>query len=96
MPAETHRFFRANAELYEQARTSIDLARGYPSGRAETAFPPAADVLTDDEGRCYVAVDIETANAPEIAALLPSFLSLGAEEITRADYLTAMPEEIEL
>lgn len=96
MSNETHRFFRASPELYEAARAAVDTVRGYPSGRADTAFPPIAQAVIDSEGRALLAVDIATLSEPEIAAILPGLLASGVEEITRADYFAALPSEPEL
>lgn len=96
MSNETHRFFRASPELYEATRAAVDTVRGYPSGRADTAFPPIAQAVIDSEGRALLAVDVATLSAPEIAALMPSLFASGVEEITRADYFAALPSEPEL
>lgn len=96
MSTETHRFFRASPELYEEARVTFDVVRGYPSGRAGTAFPPIAQAVIDSEGRALLAVDVATLSEPEIAAVLPSLFASGVEEITRADYFAALPSEPEL
>ena len=96
MSTETHRFFRASPEVYEATRAAIDLVRGYPSCRAETAFPPIAQAVIDSEGRALLAVDVATLSEPEIAAVLPSLFASGVEEITRADYFAALPSEPEI
>ena len=91
MSAETHRFFCSTPEVYEATRAAVDAVRGYPSGRAETAFPPIDQAVIDSEGRALLAVDITTLAEPEIAALLPDLFAAGVEEITRADYFAALP-----
>ena len=96
MSTETHRFFRSTPEVYEATRAAIDAVRGYPSGRAETAFPPIAQAVIDSEGRALLAVDVATLEEPEIAAILPGLLASGLEEITRADYFAALPSEPEI
>lgn len=90
------RFFRtADLSLYETIRLQLDAAWGHPSadGQTVTCFDPADVAPHDSSGRVLLAVHAEFATWEPAATILPQLLASGAvEEITRADYMAALPQ----
>ena len=81
------RYFRtADAALYEQVRLGLDAAWGHEP--PVTCFDQAATAPRDEAGRILLAVRLEFAEYPAVAAMLPSLLASGAvEEIDADEYL---------
>lgn len=92
-PTETHVFIAVESdEVYESARAWLDAEWGHPKGKTTTCIPPAAQARHDAEGRPLVALLNEQAAWSEVAPLIEYYVAQGlAVEITRADYLAAMP-----
>jgi hypothetical protein len=91
----SQRFLRtADADLYESIRLQLDAAWGHPTpdGRTVTCFDPAAVAPRDAAGRLLLAVNDEFTAWEPAATLLPQLLASGAvEEISEAEYSTALP-----
>ena len=87
----THRFFRASPAVYEQVRSQVDAAWGYPTPvGTQTCIPPAAEQEKDSQGRCLLAVLVEWTTWEPVATLLPQLIAAGAvDEISEADYWAA-------
>lgn len=88
------RYFRANADVYEQARQTLDAAWGHPTadGLTVTCIRPAAIAPRDSQGRIVLAVHDEFCTFSVAAELLPQLLASGAvEEIDAATYAAALP-----
>lgn len=89
----THRFFKAPPEVYESLRAEIDAAWGYPTLHTQTSIPPAAEQFKAADGDCIMGVKVEWTTWEPVATLLPQMLAIGAvEEISQADYFSAMPQ----
>lgn len=84
------RCFRATDAVYEQARSSIDAAMGYPSADTDTIWTPAATAPRDAEGRCLLALWSELADLGPVSAGLA-----GLEEITEGEYRASLPAVVE-
>lgn len=81
------RFFRSSPEVYEAVRLQLDAAFGYPDGVTSTVWEPVATAQRDTQGRCLLAVRVESCERPQVAAMLPSLLESGAvEEIDAETY----------
>lgn len=80
------RYFRANADAYEQARATLNAAWGLPQPGTETSIPPASDCMTDQAGRVYVCVDDWMCDLPPAPDVLAAAIAAGmADEITEAE-----------
>lgn len=87
------RFFRIDSDaLYEQVRLSLDAQwRHVPP---VTCVDPAAVAPRDANGQIVLSVRAEFTRYDAVAAVLPSLLASGAVvEITRDEYMAAMPQE---
>jgi hypothetical protein len=93
----TQQYFRtANSELYETIRLQLDAAWGHPTpdGRTLTCIQPAASAPRDSEGRILLAVQADFVTYEPVASILPELLAGGSvEEITREQYLAALPPD---
>lgn len=54
-----HKHFFTTPEIYEQLRAEIDQSRGFPNHIATTCIPPADNLYTDEQGNCYIHVNLE-------------------------------------
>jgi hypothetical protein len=88
----SHRYFRTDSDaVYEQVRLGLDAE--WQHVPPTTCIKPAAVAFRDNAGRIVLAVRQEFAEFPAAAAMLPELLASGAvEEITRAEYLAALPQ----
>ena len=89
------RYFRSDVSTYEAVRNSLNAAWGFPNGGTVSCILSADDPTApiDEFGRIYLAVTDEWCQWDEVAAVLPELLASGAvKEITRAEYLAALPQ----
>lgn len=85
------RFFRANENAYELARTALDAAWGLPSHGQLTCIEPAATAPRGADGQVYLATWDTFCDYVAAAEMLPQLLSSGAvTEITEAEYRAAV------
>lgn len=91
------RYFRTSNDLvYEQARTSLDAAWGFPTsdGKTITCIDPAAIAPRDSLGRVVLAVNDEFCTYSVAVDLLPQLLASGAvEEIDETTYRASLPQQ---
>jgi len=90
----SQRYFRSDVITYEAVRNSLNAAWGFPNAGTQTCVLPSNDATApiDNEGRIYLAVTDEWCQWEEVATLLPSLLASSAvEEVTREQYLAALP-----
>jgi hypothetical protein len=82
------RFFAAPAEVYEQARHTLDAAWGLPNALGTiTCVAPAAVAPRDSQGRIVLAVPVAFCNFSVAVDLLPQLLAGGVvEEIDAEAY----------
>lgn len=88
------RYFRADAATYEAMRLGLDAAWGFPNAGTRSCYRPASDgyVPQDGAGRLYLAVHSEWCEWDAVVVALPGLLASGAvEEVTREDYMAALP-----
>lgn len=86
-------FLRATADVYEQARATMDAVRGLPSKGQLTSFTPAADAPTDGEGRVYLALRESDTTAPGANQTIADMVAAGyVEVVTEADYRASLPQ----
>jgi hypothetical protein len=88
------RFFRSLPAVYEQLNAQLDAAYGYPNAETKTlrTLPPAEELLSDDQGRVYLAISAEYCEFNLPSEMLPQLLASGAvEEIDEAAYRAVMP-----
>jgi hypothetical protein len=87
------RYFRtSDAALYEQIRLGLDAAWNHQP--PATCIDPAAVAPRDQADRILLAVRVEFAEYPAVAAMLPGLLASGAvEEINADDYEPVGPAE---
>ena len=88
------RYFRASAATYESMRLGLNSAWGMPNAGTQSCYTAADNpaVPRDEAGRLYLSVHSEWCEWPAVAAVLPDLLANGAvEEVTREDYLSALP-----
>lgn len=90
------RYFRATTDaVYEQARTTLNAAWGYPSadGHTLTCFPLSSVALHDNQSRPYLQIRAEFCEYSPAVDLLPLLIAGGeVEEITEADWLGVAPK----
>lgn len=89
------RYFRSTPAIYEQARSTLDAAWGYPNAetKTETAIPPVGDLPTDGQGRVYLAISAAYCDYILPSEMLPQLLASGAvEEVDAATYQAALPQ----
>lgn len=87
------RYFRAEDEVYEQARLLLDAAWRHPTqdGLTQTCIAPAAIAPHGDDGLAYLAVYGSFCEYDAVAEILPALLSSGAvEEIDREQYMSGL------
>lgn len=85
------RFFRSEENVYELARTTLDLAWGLPSHGQLTCIDPAATAPRGADGQVYLATWDTFCDYVAAAEMLPQLLSSGAvTEITEAEYRLAV------
>lgn len=85
------RFFAAPQATYTQALSQVNAMLGYPSQKAVTAFSPPATAVRRADGAFLLAVRVESLS-PQLAGILHPLLASGAVvEITREEYMAAMP-----
>lgn len=85
------RFFRANENAYELARTTLDAAWGLPSHGQLTCIDPAATAPRGADGHVYLATWDTFCDYAAAAEMLPQLLASGAvTEITEAEYRAAV------
>jgi hypothetical protein len=75
-------FFKTDIATYEQIRSEMDAAAGYPNDQATTSFAHAAEALADSDGAVLIGA------IPEIAA---EFKKAGAQQITEDEYRANLP-----
>jgi hypothetical protein len=88
------RFFRSLPAVYEQLNAQLDAAYGYPNAETKTlrTLPLAEELLSDDQGRVYLAISAEYCEFNLPSEMLPQLLASGAvEEIDEAAYRAVMP-----
>ena len=88
------RYFRSTPAVYEQVRSTLDAAWGYPNAETKTltAIPPAGELPSDDQGRVYLAISAEYCDFILPSEMLPELLASGAvEEIDAAAYAAVLP-----
>lgn len=88
------RYFRSSPATYEQVRSQLDAAWGYPNEatKTETAIPPAAELPSDSVGRVYLAIQNEYCEYILPSELLPQLLGSGAvEEVAEGVYVALLP-----
>lgn len=85
-------YLRTTLDVYEQARASMDAARGLPANGQLTSFCPAATASRDAQGRVMLGLRNSDLTAHGAQDLLEQLLASGAvEEINESTYLSAMP-----
>jgi hypothetical protein len=92
----TQRYFRSDISTYEALRTSLNAAWGFPNAGTQSCCLPASDPSApiDSDGRIHLAVNDVWCQWDEVASVLPGLLESGAvEEITREQYLAALPPD---
>jgi hypothetical protein len=88
------RYFRSTPAVYADICAQLDTAYGYPNAETKTerTLPPVADLLTDAQGRVYLAIDAAYCDFILPSELLPQLIAAGAvEEITAAQYEAVVP-----
>lgn len=88
------RYFRAEATTYDGIRLYLNAAWGMPTPGTANCILPADDPTAprDAQGLVYLAVHADWCEWPAVEAVLPDLLASGAvEEVTREDYLAALP-----
>ena len=88
------RYFRASIAVYDMVCQQLDAAYGYPNAETKTerTLPPAGSLLSDAQGRVYIALPAEFCNYDLPSQMLPELLASGAvEEITEAAYQAVLP-----
>lgn len=84
------RYFRSDAQTYENARSQLDAAWGFPSDYATTCIAPASTAPRDDLGRIVIAVTDEFCRYDAAATLLSGLLASGeVQEIDAETYFAA-------
>jgi hypothetical protein len=91
----SQRYFRAEPEVSEQIRLTLDAAWGLPANGQISCFAPAESSPRDSQGRVLLAVREAFCEYAEVAAMLPGLLAISAvEEIDEATYFEpAAPPE---
>lgn len=87
------RYFRsANDAVYEQARSTLDIAWGYPTpdGKTLTAFDAAESAPHDAQGRPYLQVRDEFCTYDAAAMLLSDAMAAGVVEEVSAQAFDAV------
>ena len=89
-----HRFFKGSPAIYEQLRTTLDLAWGLPNDKAtKTCMAPLEAAPRHADGDVVVAVLPEWCEWEPACTLLPQLLASGAvEEIDAATYFDCLDE----
>jgi hypothetical protein len=88
------RYFRSTPAVYDSICSQLDAAYGYPNAETKTArtLPAVADLLTDAQGRVYLAISSEYCEYNLPSELLPQMIAAGAvEEVTAAVYGALLP-----
>jgi len=88
------RYFRASPAVYADICAQLDAAYGYPNAETKTerTLPLAADLLSDDAGRVYLAVSSEYCDYNLPSEMLPQLIAAGlVEEITAEEYAAVLP-----
>jgi hypothetical protein len=88
------RYFRSTPAVYDSICSQLDAAYGYPNAETKTArtLPAVADLLTDAQGRVYLAISSEYCEYNLPSELLPQLIASGAvEEVTAAVYGALLP-----
>jgi hypothetical protein len=88
------RYFRSTPEVYEQIRSTLDAAWGYPSAETKTltALPPATSLPADSQGRVYLAISADYCEYILPSQMLPELIASGAvAEIDEAAYRAEFP-----
>lgn len=82
--------------MYEEIRAQLDQAWGHGPGTGTlTCYAPIEDAPRDKDGKALLAVRVEFCQYEAVAAVLPGLLESGAvSEITRAEYLAAVPTKM--
>lgn len=90
------RYFRAQPAVYDAIRSSLNAQWGFPSPGTESCISAsdAASTPKDADGRVYLAVHADWCAWPEVADILPGLILAGdVEEVGRADYMDAIPDD---
>lgn len=90
----TQRYFRSTPAVYEQVRATLDAAWGYPNAetKTQTAIPPVGNLLSDNQGRVYLAISAAYCDYILPSEMLPQLLASGAvEEVTAEQYAAVFP-----
>jgi hypothetical protein len=88
------RYFRSTPAVYDSICSQLDAAYGYPNAETKTArtLPAVADLLTDAQGRVYLAISSEYCEYNLPSELLPQMIASGAvEEVTASVYGALLP-----
>ena len=88
------RYFRSTPAVYDSICSQLDAAYGYPNAETKTArtLPAVGDLLTDAQGRVYLAISSEYCEYNLPSEMLPKLLASGAvEEVTAAVYEGLLP-----
>jgi len=89
------RYFRSTPAVYAAICGQLDAAYGYPNVEAKTerTLPLPSDLPSDGQGRVYLAISADYCDYVLPGQMLPDLLANGAvEELTEAEYRTALPQ----
>jgi hypothetical protein len=87
----------SDENLYESVRQHLDAAWGHPTadGRTVTCFSPSSIAVRDSQNRIMLAIQEEFIAYEPAATMLPSLIAASVvEEISEADYMTAVPQDL--
>lgn len=90
------RYFRSLPSVYAEVCQHLDLEYGYPNADTKTlrSLPEISTLLSDNDGRVYVAVENEYCDYILPGQMLPELLASGAvEEVDAAAYAALLPGE---
>lgn len=84
-PLDSHRFFKASAEVYEGMRAHMDGEFGHPKPGTLTCLPPLNQTRKDGNG--FVLASVSNAEAALAGDLLEDLLDAAiVEEVFRQDW----------
>ena len=92
------RYFRSTPAVYADICVKLDAAYGYPNVATKTlrTLPPTGELMTDRQGRVYLAIPAEYCGYILPGQMLPELLASGAvEEVTQAEYESVLPDHLD-
>lgn len=88
------RYFRSTPAVYADICAQLDAAYGYPNAETKTerTLPMASQLVSDNQGRVYLAISAEYCDYILPREMLPQLLAAGlVEELTQAQYEAVLP-----